>query len=478
MSNDVSTENGISREIVFRYVQKDALPKTDKPSRPYPELLEAFLQNTSNDSYDSLRVSAVSQPAENRQHSADSRGKEAEQKNGVNTVNGNGYTSIFTQPVRLTRTTVGILILTLVAAFMIPYSISTKVNSVIRNAEAIQNYYVQEEPNDAPPAFERYETNSNTRLQYAAPHSDPLSIQEVYERVNISTVSVVVVTAEGKTVTGTGIIATQDGYIITNAHVILGGVKCNVILANDAMVEAKLVGYSAENDLAVLKIDAQGLPFVEIGDSDELRVGDTVYAIGNPLGVKLRGTLTNGIVSAINRDVDMDGMTLIQTTAALNIGNSGGPLINEYGQVIGINTLKMVSGYLHNSEPAVEGLGFAIPVSTNLWIVNDLIEYGEVRGEPMMGLMIFNEPSALETGESVLTIAEVIEGSAAAKAGVLTTDLILAADGQPLRSLNELQRIRRNHRAGETLELKVIRDGEQLVIPIQLDIAQASEETP
>ena len=148
---------------------------------------------------------------------------------------------------------------------------------------------------------------------------------------------------------GTGVILTEDGYIITNAHVIAGGTSCYVALADGSIFDAALVGYDAEQDLAVIKAQdtdgraAQGLPAAEFGDSDALSVGDPVYAIGNPLGVELRGTLTDGIVSAINRDVDVDGvtMTLIQTNAALNNGNSGGPLINRYGQVIGINVMKM-----------------------------------------------------------------------------------------------------------------------------------------
>ena len=156
-----------------------------------------------------------------------------------------------------------------------------------------------------------------------------------------------------------------------------------VALADGSIFDAALVGYDAEQDLAVIKAQdtdgraAQGLPAAEFGDSDALSVGDPVYAIGNPLGVELRGTLTDGIVSAINRDVAVDGvtMTLIQTNAALNNGNSGGPLINVYGQVVGINTMKMGS----SSTTSVEGLGFAIPISSTAYMINDLIAHGEVR---------------------------------------------------------------------------------------------------
>ena len=189
----------------------------------------------------------------------------------------------------------------------------------------------------------RIQGEAGVSLVCTAPAGEKLSIQDVYEKVNPSTVLVVADKGEQASI-GTGVIMTADGYIITNAHVISGGKDCWIALDTGYTYDAKLVGYSEERDLAVLKaVDAADLPAASFGDSDLCRVGDTVYAIGNPLGVELRGTLTDGIISAINRDVQVDGrvMTLLQTTAALNNGNSGGPLINEYGQVVGINTLKM-----------------------------------------------------------------------------------------------------------------------------------------
>ena len=179
----------------------------------------------------------------------------------------------------------------------------------------------------------------------------------------------------------TGIIMTSDGYIITNAHVISGGKSCWVALDTGVTYEVNLVGFDEEEDLAVLKADPQNpLPAAEFGNSDLVQVGDTAYAIGNPLGVELRGTMTNGIISAVNRAVEVDGktMTLLQTSAALNNGNSGGPLINEYGQVIGINTLKMST--TDSTEATVEGLGFALPISSVSFVVNDLIANGHYRG--------------------------------------------------------------------------------------------------
>ena len=143
----------------------------------------------------------------------------------------------------------------------------------------------------------------------------------------------------------------------------------------DQEYDAMLVGGDADQDVAVLKIDAKDLTAAQFGVSDDLSVGDKVYAIGNPLGLELRGTFTDGIVSAVNRDVDVDGvtMTLIQTNAALNSGNSGGPLVNEYGQVVGVNTIKMMSGY-----DTIEGLGFAIPTSLAVRWINEIIQSGRI----------------------------------------------------------------------------------------------------
>ena len=185
---------------------------------------------------------------------------------------------------------------------------------------------------------------------------------------------------------GSGFILTADGYIVTNAHVISGGKSCWVALDTGVTYDARLVGYDEDEDLAVLRAIADNpLPAAEFGNSDLLTVGDPVYAIGNPLGVELRGTLTNGIVSAINREVEMQGrtMTMIQTNAAVNNGNSGGPLINSCGQVVGINFMKMYA-----RASTVEGLGFALPISSVSFVVNDLIAHGEFLGTPTIGITV------------------------------------------------------------------------------------------
>ncbi len=317
----------------------------------------------------------------------------------------------------------------------------------------------------------RYPNGDGTRLRYAETHGGALSIQEVYARVNPCTVTVATAMPGGGAIIGTGVIFTPDGYILTNAHVVSGGERCYVVLdTGRSYTDVKLVGFDDEKDLAVIKIEAQLLPTAEFGDSDALSVGDTVYAIGNPLGVELRGTLTDGIVSAINRDVKVDGvsMTLIQTNAALNNGSSGGPLINVYGQVVGINTMKMGS----SSAVSVEGLGFAIPISSTAWMVDDLIAYGEIRGEPMLGISVIRQPVLLPSGESALEIAEVTPGGPGEKAGIEPGDCVVRADGDPIESLNDLMRARRRYRAGEAVSLELDRGGERILCDVILEEAE------
>ena len=303
----------------------------------------------------------------------------------------------------------------------------------------------------------RIQGEAGVSLVCTAPAWEKLSIQDMYEKVNPSTVLVVADKGEQASI-GTGVIMTADGYIITNAHVISGGKDCWIALDTGYTYDAKLVGYSEERDLAVLKaVDAADLPAASFGDSDLCRVGDTVYAIGNPLGVELRGTLTDGIISAINRDVQVDGrvMTLLQTTAALNNGNSGGPLINEYGQVVGINTLKM-SGNGSEMEATVEGLGFAVPISDACFVVNDIIANGRFRGVPVLGVMVIE---STDNGGQV-SIYTVSEGSGAEEAGLLPGDVLLRADGQTLHSIHDLMAVRRTHLVGDTMTLTVLRDGQ------------------
>ena len=281
--------------------------------------------------------------------------------------------------------------------------------------------------------------------------------------------------------TGSGIVMSEDGYIITNAHVIYDdesqyqagkATAVSVVMGdeNKTEYEAEIVGYDLQTDLAVLKIDAHGLTAAEFGDSNELKVGELVVAIGNPLGFELYGTTTCGIVSALNRQVTINEkeMTLIQTDAAINSGNSGGPLLNAYGQVIGINSAKMGSTY---GSASVEGLGFAIPISDAKDIVDSLINNGYVTGRPQFGItgVTVTEADAdrfnLPQGVYVYAVGD---GSAAALAGMRQGDIITAIDGKSITTMDELNEIKNQHNAGDTVSLTISRSGETIEVHVTL----------
>ena len=327
------------------------------------------------------------------------------------------------------------------------------------------NYYDSDDHGET--TIKRLPNTDKVKLRYSEMHGKELSIQEIYQKVNPSTVTVLTGMSDGSAMVGTGVIFTEDGFILTNAHVIAGGSECYVVLDTGENHRARLLGLDEEKDLAVIKIDATGLPAAEFGDSDALTVGDPVYAIGNPLGVELRGTLTDGIVSAINRDVYVDGvtMTLIQTNAALNNGNSGGPLINRYGQVIGINTLKM-SGTGDPEEATVEGLGFALPISSAAFVINDILANGQFHGTPTIGVSVVMTTD--EYGNHSVVVREVSEGYSAEEAGIQIGDVIAAVDGQPVSTTADLMAIRREHIIGDTLTLTILRDGQTFTAEIVL----------
>ena len=236
------------------------------------------------------------------------------------------------------------------------------------------------------------------------------------------------------------------------------------------ILPATLIGSDEISDLAVLRVEAQGLTPARFGDSGQLRVGDTVAAIGDPLGVKYRGTYTDGIVSAINRDVDVDGrtMTLIQTNAALNSGNSGGPLINCYGQVIGINTMKIGA---FTDSAGVEGIGFAIPSVTVKDIVDQLITQGYVSGRPTLGI----EGEALSSFyqhyyrmPAGLYITRVEPGSDAASKGIQDGDMLLSVDDQRISTMDELKAVLFDREVGETVEVIIYRAGERYRVQLTI----------
>ena len=296
-------------------------------------------------------------------------------------------------------------------------------------------------------------------------HGPSLTAQEVYRQVNPAVAVVLADLGDGSASVGTGVIFSQDGYLITNYHVVEGGQECTVALDSGRSYEAKYVAGDADSDLAVLKVEGQDLPAAVFGDSDLLTVGDKVYAIGNPLGVELRGTLTDGIVSAIDRDVEVEDrtMTLLQTNAALNSGNSGGPLINEYGQVVGINTIKMTSRYSN-----IEGLGFAIPSAYMERIVNDLLTFGSLQPEPVLGITVLQMAEQVEPDVWGIEVQSVTENSPAGKAGVQEGDYVLSAGGRDINSSRDLLRVRRQHHLGDELPMTLWRDGEIIEITLSL----------
>ena len=297
-----------------------------------------------------------------------------------------------------------------------------------------------------------------------------LSLQQIYQKVIPSVASISCVMRNGSG-TGTGIIMSANGYVITNFHVIDDAQQIYVLVEDRDPLVATLVGGDETTDIAVLKVEAQNLKPAEFGDSDALRVGDAVVAIGDPLGTELRGTMTDGIVSAINRDLNLSGrqMTLIQTNAALNSGNSGGPLINCYGQVIGINTMKM-SSYSATSA-TVEGLGFAIPIRAAQPIIDELIEQGYVSGRPALGIQgqtldiraqfFYHLPSGV-------IITGVLEESHAAEQGLATDDLIVGFNDLPISSLEDLVAAKNDLSAGDVVLLTVYRGGKYYQVEVEL----------
>jgi serine protease Do len=258
---------------------------------------------------------------------------------------------------------------------------------------------------------------------------------------------------------GSGIILDSDGYIVTNSHVIGDSKKyqVSVITSDGTTYDAKVIGYDTRSDLAVLKIDAKGLPECELGDSSQLVLGDYVIAIGNPGGTQFAGSITNGIVSGIDRIIDTtdtestSAMRYIQTNAAINPGNSGGALVNMYGQVIGINTSKI-------SADGYEGMGFAIPSNTVAEVVQDLVDYGYVQGRVKLGITCVTISSAYESqgipaGLQIYSIDS--ESDLNGKAQVY--DIITHCDGKRITSLSQLQDIIFEKKPGDTVKLTLYR---------------------
>lgn len=282
------------------------------------------------------------------------------------------------------------------------------------------------------------------------------------------------------TATGSGIIISEDGYIVTNNHVVdssssnsyydlsdATSVKIK-LYGDDTTYDAKIVGKDSQTDLAVLKIDKTGLTAAEFANSDEAVVGEFVMAVGSPLG--LDTTVTTGIISAVNREVESDGnkYVCIQTDAAINSGNSGGALVNSEGKVIGINTLKL-------SGTGVEGIGFAIPINSTLDVIDDLIEFNKVL-RPYIGISGVDLDDTTIQRYKLSTLGVYVKTvqsfSPAEKAGLKSGDIIIQADGKDIKTMDELNDIKNSHQIGDTMTLRVNRNGEEK------DISVTLEETP
>ena len=304
------------------------------------------------------------------------------------------------------------------------------------------------------------------------PQAGGLSLQAIYER-NIASVVSISCTAPAGPSTGTGLVVSGDGYIVTNCHVIENATAVELLFQDGRQLPARVVGTDAVSDLAVLYVEATDLTPAQFGDSASVRVGDTVVAIGDPLGSQLRGTMTDGIISAINRDIPVSGrtMTLLQTNAALNAGNSGGPLINCYGQVIGINTMKIGDDL---SGAGVEGLGFAIPSTTVKTVVDQLIGQGFVSGRPYLGFRTETVSSFVQMYYRLprgVYITEVEPGSSAHAQNIAAGDMLLSLDGQAVTDTDMLEQLLYQYSAGDTVEAVIYRSGKQYAVELTLDQA-------
>ena len=272
---------------------------------------------------------------------------------------------------------------------------------------------------------------------------------------------------------GSGFVLTQDGYIVTNNHVVSDADEGTIVvrLYSGEEYTADVVGTDSMNDVALLKIETEGLQTVTIGDSDEIEVGEIVEAIGNPLG-ELTFTMTAGYISALDREINADGtpINMLQTDAAINSGNSGGPLFDMNGNVIGITTAK-VSGETE-SGVTIEGIGFAIPINDVLRVVYDLQQYGRVRGRAYLGVTLQDLDSTvaatynLPAGPQIVTVTE---GSCAETAGLQPSDIILEFEGREIGSYTDLVSALSKKQAGDTVTMRIYRAGAELELTLTLD---------
>lgn len=379
----------------------------------------------------------------------------------------NGYINIQSVPVKKSR-----------IKKMAPFIATTLISAIIGGIAggAYVNHLVGQNAAITTPITSSTSQNQMKPVSYVPPSGLIAKIAEEVGPavVGISTKGVVQGFFGEKNVaggTGSGIVFDKKGYIITNQHVIEGGKEIIVTLAGGKSFPAQVVGADAQSDLAVLKINPGKveLPIANFGDSDKIRVGDLAVAIGNPLGEEYAGSVTSGIISALNRKMNINEgdyerrYRLIQTDAAINPGNSGGALINENGEIIGINTIKYV-------DSKIEGMGFAIPVNDAKPIIEQLMKNGYV-SRPFLGVTVVTITEDMSKDYSCPVgagVEEVRRGGAAEAAGLRPKDVIVEIEEVKVKTnedlINELQK----HKPGDSVKLKVWREGETLTIPVTL----------
>ena len=326
------------------------------------------------------------------------------------------------------------------------------------------------------PVYSQPEAGSRAPSADAAYTGEELSAAEIYALLTPACVGVSTSTTSTNVfgqitrgaITGSGFIISADGYVLTNNHVIetalAENLEVKVMLYSGEEYTAEIIGGDSRSDVALLKIPGRDLPTVTLGTFEGTRVGEAIYAIGNPLG-ELTYSMTSGIVSALDRSITIANNTAIdmfQIDAAINNGNSGGPIINRFGQVIGIASAKYASS-------GVEGLGFAIPIDDALIVVDDLAAYGYVKGRPLLGILVGNAEVYTEDGQSGAIVMEVNEGSCSEKAGLQEGDIIVEAGGKAITSMADLLDARRFWHAGDTITIVALREGERMTFSVTLD---------
>ncbi len=307
-----------------------------------------------------------------------------------------------------------------------------------------------------------------------------LTTAEIAQRVSPSVVSIHIYEQDSlsPSAMGSGVVLTQDGYIITNAHVVEGASGINVLFEDGTEMNARVIGVDEKTDLAVIKVAGEGLVPAEFGDSSAIAVGERAVAIGNAAG-QFDGTVTQGVISGLDREVTVTlggrdvTMSLIQTDAAINPGNSGGALVNRFGQVVGINSARMNSAFF-------EGICFAIPTRTVQAVVENLIAYGFVRDRGVLGVTVIaltsvnGPPNGLPA--QGLYISELAPGSDLVRSDVTVGDIILEADGKVMKTTADLTAVVQGHKLGETVHLKVQKYGSGSIIEVDAVLVESLED--